>query len=198
MPSARWGASYYPSSSSQKGHRRDYARSQSVTEGQGSVDDLQIHKLCHSEADKTVLPSRRADTTTRSLSGHLQRQPEGLQQCIAAQRVPEPCRSVKKLHELICDCKKIAGHPNTCKLLNGWNPLMEKKNMMLLTAEWRKTNRPPPGQVPKTAPVASRRNYNVKKQPQDEKKGKGNTPATKPYSQGHRMPWKMYFRWREQ
>ncbi|MBW0588561.1 hypothetical protein O181_128276 [Austropuccinia psidii MF-1] len=80
MPSTRSGASYNPSSSSQKGHTRDYGRSQSVTEGQRSVDDLQINKLCHSEADKTVLPSEIADTTTGSLSGHLQSQPEGLQQ----------------------------------------------------------------------------------------------------------------------
>ena len=29
--------------------------------------------------------------------------------------------------------RKFLGHPNTCKLLNGWHPLMEKKNMMLLT-----------------------------------------------------------------
>ncbi|MBW0547974.1 hypothetical protein O181_087689 [Austropuccinia psidii MF-1] len=90
MPSTRSAASYNPSRSSQKGHRRDYDRSPSVTEGQGSVDDLQIKKLCHSEADKTVLPSERADTATRILSGHLQSQPEGLQQCIAAQRVPDP------------------------------------------------------------------------------------------------------------
>ncbi|MBW0519765.1 hypothetical protein O181_059480 [Austropuccinia psidii MF-1] len=34
MPSTRSGASYHPSSSSQKGHKRDYGRSQSVTEGQ--------------------------------------------------------------------------------------------------------------------------------------------------------------------
>ncbi|MBW0540419.1 hypothetical protein O181_080134 [Austropuccinia psidii MF-1] len=79
--------SYSPTSTSHKGRRRDYCRSQSVTEGQGSVDDLQINKLCHSEADKTVLPSKRAETSTRSLRGHLQSQPEGLQQLIAAQRV---------------------------------------------------------------------------------------------------------------
>ncbi|MBW0516031.1 hypothetical protein O181_055746 [Austropuccinia psidii MF-1] len=90
MPSTRSGASYNPSSSSQKGHRHDYGRSQSVTEGKWSVDDLQMNKLCHSEADKTFLPSKRADTATRSLSGHLQSQPEGLQQCIAARRVPDP------------------------------------------------------------------------------------------------------------
>ncbi|MBW0577798.1 hypothetical protein O181_117513 [Austropuccinia psidii MF-1] len=98
MPSTRSGASYNPSSSSQKGHRRDCGRSQSVTEGQGSVDDPQINKSCHSEADNTVLPSNRADTATRSLSGHIQSQPEGLKQCVAAQRVPDPCRSVEKLH----------------------------------------------------------------------------------------------------
>ncbi|MBW0461571.1 hypothetical protein O181_001286 [Austropuccinia psidii MF-1] len=83
MPSTRSGASYKPSSSSQKGHRRDYGRSQSVTEGQG------------------------ADTGTRSLSGPLQSQPECLQQFIAAQRVPDPCRSVEKMHEFLPDCEKI-------------------------------------------------------------------------------------------
>ncbi|MBW0592636.1 hypothetical protein O181_132351 [Austropuccinia psidii MF-1] len=72
--------SYNPPSSSQKGNRCDYGKSQPVTEGQEAVDDLQINKLCHSQADKTVLPSKRADTTTRSPSGHLQNQPECLQQ----------------------------------------------------------------------------------------------------------------------
>ncbi|MBW0519825.1 hypothetical protein O181_059540, partial [Austropuccinia psidii MF-1] len=102
-------ASYSPSSSSQKGHRRDYGRSQSATEGQGSVDDLHINRLCHSESYNTILPSNRADTATRSLSGHIQSQPEGLQKCIAAQRVPDPCRSVEKLHEFLPDCEKISG-----------------------------------------------------------------------------------------
>ncbi|MBW0503036.1 hypothetical protein O181_042751 [Austropuccinia psidii MF-1] len=98
MHSTRSGARYNPSSISQSGHRRDYARSQSVTEEQGSVDDLQINRLSHSEADNPILPSKRADTATRSLSRHIQSQPEGFQQCIAAQRVPDPCRSVEKLH----------------------------------------------------------------------------------------------------
>ncbi|MBW0588633.1 hypothetical protein O181_128348 [Austropuccinia psidii MF-1] len=109
MPSTRSGASYNPSSSSQEGHRHDYGRSQSVTEGQGSVDDIQINKLCRFKADNTILPSNGADTDTRSLSGHIQSQPERLQQCIAAQRVPNPCRSVEKLHEFSPGCKKIPG-----------------------------------------------------------------------------------------
>ncbi|MBW0577155.1 hypothetical protein O181_116870 [Austropuccinia psidii MF-1] len=109
MPSTRSGASYNPSSSSQKGHRHDYGRSQSVMEGQGSVDDLQINKLCHSEGDNTILPSNRTYTATKSLSGHIQSQPETLCQCIAAQGVPDPCRSVEKLHEFLHDCEKIPG-----------------------------------------------------------------------------------------
>ncbi|MBW0517704.1 hypothetical protein O181_057419 [Austropuccinia psidii MF-1] len=94
MPSTRSGASYNPSSSFQKCCRPDYGRSQSVTEEQGSVNESQTNKLCHSEADNTVLPSNRAETATRSLSGHSKSHPEGKQQFIAAQRVPDPCRSV--------------------------------------------------------------------------------------------------------
>ncbi|MBW0556202.1 hypothetical protein O181_095917 [Austropuccinia psidii MF-1] len=54
---------------------------------------------------------------------------------------------------------------------------MGKKNMILLTAEWRKNNPPPPKQVPKTAPVASSSNSNMKNQPKAQKKGKGKAPA---------------------
>ncbi|MBW0584394.1 hypothetical protein O181_124109 [Austropuccinia psidii MF-1] len=67
MPSTRSGANYSPLSNSQKGHRPEYGRSQSVSEKQGSVNESQTGKLCHSEAYNTVLPSNRADTTTRSL-----------------------------------------------------------------------------------------------------------------------------------
>ncbi|MBW0515972.1 hypothetical protein O181_055687, partial [Austropuccinia psidii MF-1] len=79
-----------PLSSSQKGHRHGYGRIQSATEGQGSVYDSRSNELVHSEADNTALPSNRAENATRSLSGYIQSQPEGLQQCIAAQRVPAP------------------------------------------------------------------------------------------------------------
>ncbi|MBW0524152.1 hypothetical protein O181_063867 [Austropuccinia psidii MF-1] len=44
-----------------------------------------------------------------SLSGHIQSQPEGLKQCIVVQRVPDPCRSVEKLHEFLRECEKIPG-----------------------------------------------------------------------------------------
>ncbi|MBW0489036.1 hypothetical protein O181_028751 [Austropuccinia psidii MF-1] len=83
---------------------------------------------------------------------------------------------------------KFLGHPNNFKLLNGWHPLMEKKNMMRLTAEWRKSNPPSPKQLPKIAPVASRNNSNLKKQPQAHNKGKSKEPATKPYRHSYRNP----------
>ncbi|MBW0500889.1 hypothetical protein O181_040604 [Austropuccinia psidii MF-1] len=109
MPSTRSGASYNPTSSSHKGHRHDYGRSQSVTEEQGSVNGSQTGKLFHYEADNTVLPSNSADTTTRSLCGYIKSQPEGLQKCIAEQRVPDPCIYVEKLYEFLPDCEKIPG-----------------------------------------------------------------------------------------
>ncbi|MBW0547134.1 hypothetical protein O181_086849 [Austropuccinia psidii MF-1] len=163
MPSTRSGAGYNPSSSSQKGHRRDYGRGQSVTEEQGSVDDLQINKLCHSEADNTILPSNRTETATRILSGHIQSQPEGNNNALQHKEYQILVYLWKDFMNSYLTVRKFLGHPNTCKLLNGWHPLMEKKNMMHLTPEWRKNNPPPPKQVPKTAPVASSSKLYLKK-----------------------------------
>ncbi|MBW0585655.1 hypothetical protein O181_125370 [Austropuccinia psidii MF-1] len=118
MPSTRSGASYNRSSSSQKGNRRDYGRSQPGTEGKGSVDDFQT-KIGHSDSDSTILPSQRADTATRSLSGHIQSQPQRLQQCPAVQGVQDPCRSVEKLREFLPDCERIPG-PSQYLQISQW------------------------------------------------------------------------------
>ncbi|MBW0593775.1 hypothetical protein O181_133490 [Austropuccinia psidii MF-1] len=119
MPSTRLEASYEPSSSSQKGHRSNYCRSQTDTEGQGSVKDFRNNKLSNSEADDTILPSKRAYTTTLSLRGHLQSQPQVLQKCTTAQRVIDPCRSMEKLHELIPECKKAPGSAQHLQVTQG-------------------------------------------------------------------------------
>ncbi|MBW0529174.1 hypothetical protein O181_068889 [Austropuccinia psidii MF-1] len=128
MPSNRSGSSYKPSSSSKKGYRRDYSRSQSVTEGYRSVNESQIDKLCHSDSDNTFLPSNRADTTTRSLSGNLKSQKEGLQQNLVAQRVPDPCRSVEKLHEFLPDCEEISGASQHLKVTQWMECIDGKKH----------------------------------------------------------------------
>ncbi|MBW0552873.1 hypothetical protein O181_092588 [Austropuccinia psidii MF-1] len=109
MPSTRSGASYNPSSSCQKCYRCYYKKHQPVKEGEGSVNEAKTDKLCHSEVYSTFLPSNRAETTTISLSGNLSSQPEGLQQCTEAQKGSNPCRNVKKLHELLPYSEKPSG-----------------------------------------------------------------------------------------
>ncbi|MBW0538700.1 hypothetical protein O181_078415, partial [Austropuccinia psidii MF-1] len=181
-------SSYNPSSNSQKGHGRDYGRSQSVKEGEGSVDDPQINKSCYSEADNTILTSNRAETTTRSLSRNIKRQPEGLKQFIAAQRVPDPCRSVEKLHEFLQDCEKIPGPSQHLKVTQWMASIDGKEEHDASNSRMEGKKTPPSKQVPKTAPVASRSNSNMKKQPQAQNKGKGKEPGTKPYQQRYRIP----------
>ncbi|MBW0501226.1 hypothetical protein O181_040941 [Austropuccinia psidii MF-1] len=171
MPSIRSAASYNLSRSSQKGHRFDYGRSQLVSEGQGSVDDSQKLKPPQ-EASVDIYKARH-----KAYSNALQHKEYQI-----------PADLWKNCMNSYLTVRKLLGHSNTCKLLNGCNPLIEKKNMRLLTAEWRKNNPPSPKQVPKTAPVASSSNSNVKKQPQAQNKGKGKATATKPYSQGYRIP----------
>ncbi|MBW0584588.1 hypothetical protein O181_124303 [Austropuccinia psidii MF-1] len=171
MPSTRSGASYNPSSSSKRGHRRDYGRNQSVTEGQGSVSDSQRNKLVHSEADNTVLPSNRAETSTRSLSGPIQIQPEGLQQCIAEKRVPDPCRSMEKLHEFLPDCEKIPGPSQHLQVTQLMVSIDGKEKHDSFNSRMEEKIPPPPKQVPKTAPVSRSSNSDVKKQPQGQRQG---------------------------
>ncbi|MBW0548390.1 hypothetical protein O181_088105 [Austropuccinia psidii MF-1] len=84
--------------------------------------------------------------------------------------------------------REFLAHPIPFKLLNGWHQLMDNKYMMLLTAEWRENNPPPPKQVPRTAPVARSRSSNIENQPQPQNKGKGKAPDTKTYSQSYRIP----------
>ncbi|MBW0464549.1 hypothetical protein O181_004264 [Austropuccinia psidii MF-1] len=99
-----------------------------------------------------------------------------------------PCRSVEKLHAFLPDCEKVSGPSQKFKVTKWTGSIDGKEKMMLLTAEWRKNNPLPPKQVAKTAPIASSSNSNVKKRPQAQNKGKGKEPATKPYSQGYRIP----------
>ncbi|MBW0474394.1 hypothetical protein O181_014109 [Austropuccinia psidii MF-1] len=95
------------------------------------------------------------------------------------------------MHKLLPYCEKIPG-PSQHFQVTQWitsilNPLMEKENMMLLTAELRKNNLPPHKKVPKTASAARSSHSNVKKKPQAQKKGQGKAPAPKTYSKGYRI-----------
>ncbi|MBW0586973.1 hypothetical protein O181_126688 [Austropuccinia psidii MF-1] len=138
MPSTRSGASYNPSSSSQKGNRHNYGRSQPGTEGKG------------------------ADTATRSLSGHIQIQPQSLQQRTAVQAVPDPGRSVEKLHEFLPDCEKVPGPSQYLKISQRMASIDGKEKHDAL--DTRMEDKQP--STTQTSLKNSTRNSNVKKQPQ--------------------------------
>ncbi|MBW0555031.1 hypothetical protein O181_094746, partial [Austropuccinia psidii MF-1] len=145
-----------------------------------------------------------ADTAARSLSGDLQSQPEGLQQCIAAQRVPDPCRSVEKLHEFLPDCEKIAGPSQHLQVTQWMSSIDGKEEHDAFNSRMGGNNRPPPKQVPKTAPVSSSSNSNVKSSHKLKKRATArhqpqNLTAMVTGSQiFSRISWKMYFKWPEQ
>ncbi|MBW0464423.1 hypothetical protein O181_004138 [Austropuccinia psidii MF-1] len=169
-------ASYNPSSSSKNCFRHDDGRSQSVTDGQGSEDGSQTDKLCHSEADNTVLPSKRSDTSTRSLSGHIQSQPEGLKQCISAQRVQDPCRSVDKLHELLPECEKISGLSQHLQITQWMASIDGKEKHDSFNSRMQEKQ-------PSTPQVSAKNNPGSQKQQLQFEKA-----ATNAYSQGYRIP----------
>ncbi|MBW0466880.1 hypothetical protein O181_006595 [Austropuccinia psidii MF-1] len=188
MPSTRSGASYNPSSSSRKGYGRDYGRSQSVTEGKESVNGpklinyaiLNLRMLFKLQAALTLLQEASVDIYKASQKAY-----NNALQHKEYQILEDMWKNCMNSYLTV---RTFLGNPSTFKLCNGWGPLMEKKNIILLTAEWRENNPPPPKQVPKTAPVASSSNSNVKNLPQAQKKGKGKAPATKTYRQGYRIP----------
>ncbi|MBW0573344.1 hypothetical protein O181_113059 [Austropuccinia psidii MF-1] len=138
-------------------------------------------------AEANQLHKDKPDTITRSLSGHIQSQPEGLQQCISEKRVPDPCKSVEKLHEFLPACEKFPGPSQHLQVTQLMASIDGKEEHDSFNSRMEENNPPPPKQVPKTAPVASSSNFNMKTQPQAQNKGKGKVPATKPYSQGYRI-----------
>ncbi|MBW0544036.1 hypothetical protein O181_083751 [Austropuccinia psidii MF-1] len=188
MPSTRSGASYKPSSNSQKGNRRDYGRRQAGKEGKGSVDDFQTTKIGHSDADNTILPSQRADTTTRSLIGHIQSQPQSIQQCPAVQGVPDACRSVEKLHEFLPDYEKIPGPSQNLQIAQWMASIDGDKKHDALDTRMEEKQPSTTQASSKNSPSGQQLRFQREKAATSSKKGKGKAPATKPYTQGYRIP----------
>ncbi|MBW0479493.1 hypothetical protein O181_019208 [Austropuccinia psidii MF-1] len=181
MPSTRSGASYNPSSSSQKGYKRDYGRSQSVTEGQGS--SLKHHKKPKWKFPK---PARRH------------------KKCIAAQRVPDPGRFVEKLHEFLPNCEKIPGPSQHFKVTQ-WMESIDGKEKHDAFNSRMEERQPSTTQASAKNSLRSQcSNSNEKKQPQAQNKGKGTAPATYLTARAtesqifSRIPWKIYCRCPEQ
>ncbi|MBW0504635.1 hypothetical protein O181_044350 [Austropuccinia psidii MF-1] len=174
MPSTRSGASYKHSSSLEKGHRRDY--------------DSQSNELVHSEADNTVLPSNRADNTTRSLSEHIQRQPEGLQQCIEAQRVPYPCRSVEKLNEFLPDCEKILGPSQNLQVTQGMACIDGKEKHDALNSRMEEKQPSTTQESAKNSPNSQQQKLQCEKAAKSSEKGKRKGTSHKTLQPGLQNP----------
>ncbi|MBW0576638.1 hypothetical protein O181_116353 [Austropuccinia psidii MF-1] len=115
MPSTRLGASYKPSSSSQKGHRHDYGRRESVTERQGSIDDLQTNKLCHSETDNTIyLQTELTPLQEASVDIYKARQ-KAYNNALQHKEYQILADLWKNCMNSYLTVRKFLGHPNTCK-----------------------------------------------------------------------------------
>ncbi|MBW0532463.1 hypothetical protein O181_072178 [Austropuccinia psidii MF-1] len=76
--------------------------------------------------------------------------------------------------------RKFLGHPNTCKLLNGWHPLMEKKNMMLLTTRMEEKQPSTTQTSAKNSPSGQQQQFQREKAATNSKQGQreGTSPKT--------------------
>ncbi|MBW0483383.1 hypothetical protein O181_023098 [Austropuccinia psidii MF-1] len=84
--------------------------------------------------------------------------------------------------------RKFLGHPNTCKLLNGWHPLMEKKKMIHLKAEQRKKNPPPPKKSAKTSDNSQQQKFQCKKEATSSVEGQWKCTSHKTIQPGLQNP----------
>ncbi|MBW0501030.1 hypothetical protein O181_040745 [Austropuccinia psidii MF-1] len=164
MPSTRSGGSYNSSISFQKLYRCDYGRRQSVTEVQ------------------------RADTATRNLSGHLKSQPEGLTKFLAAQRIPNPCRSVETLHELLPDCEKVS-EPSHHFQVTQWMAFIDRKEKHDSFNSGMEEVKPPTTQKrAKNSPNSQQHKFKDEKAATDSEQGKRKSTSHKTINPGLHNP----------
>ncbi|MBW0575225.1 hypothetical protein O181_114940 [Austropuccinia psidii MF-1] len=80
---------------------------------------------------------------------------------------------MEKLHEFLTDSEEIPGPSQHLQVSQQMASIDGKDQHDALNSRIEENNPPPPKQASKTAPVASSSNFNVKKQPQTQNKGKG-------------------------
>ncbi|MBW0593283.1 hypothetical protein O181_132998 [Austropuccinia psidii MF-1] len=141
-----------------------------------------------SEANQFQKDKGQADTATRSLCGHIQSQPEGLQQCISEQRVPDPCRSVGKLHEFLPYCEKISG-PSQHLQVTQWLEYIDGKEEHDTFNRRMEGKQPSTTQEsPKNSPNGKKKQFQHEEAATSSEQGQRKAPATKTYSKGDRIP----------
>ncbi|MBW0589696.1 hypothetical protein O181_129411, partial [Austropuccinia psidii MF-1] len=112
-----------------------------------------------------------------------------------AQRVPDPCRSVEKLHEFLPDCEKLPGPYQNLQVTQWMASIDGKEEHDALNSRIEEKQHSTTQKSAKNSPSGQQQQSQCEKHPQAQNKGKGKAPATKPYSQSYRIPWKRYFRW---
>ncbi|MBW0494242.1 hypothetical protein O181_033957 [Austropuccinia psidii MF-1] len=125
-----------------------------------------------SEANQLQKDKSQAEDSTRSLSGHLQSQSEGLQQFLAAQRVPDPCRSVEKLHEFLPDCEKVSGPSQHLKVTQWMLSIYGKEKHDPFNNRMEEKQPPTSQKSAKTSPNSQKKQLKHEKEATSSEQGK--------------------------
>ncbi|MBW0465513.1 hypothetical protein O181_005228 [Austropuccinia psidii MF-1] len=177
-----------------------------IPDGQNNEAALKAFvDMIMAEANQLQKDKGQAERTTRSLIGHKKSQPEGLQKCISAQRVPDPCRSVEKLHEFLGDCEKVPW-PSQNLQVTQWMASIDGKEVHdAFNSRMEEKQCSTTQESSKNSPSSQQQQFQLKKSSQKlrtKEKARHQTqnlPARVTESQRFsRMPWKMYSRWPEQ
>ncbi|MBW0592703.1 hypothetical protein O181_132418 [Austropuccinia psidii MF-1] len=124
----------------------------------------------------------RSETATRSLSAHIQSQPEGLQPCIAAQRVPDPCIYVEKLDVFLPECEETPGTYHHLQVTqwkekhDAFNRRMEEKQPYTTQA------------ISKNSSSTQKQKFKLEKAATSSEKGQRQSTSHKPLSPGIQNP----------
>ncbi|MBW0562652.1 hypothetical protein O181_102367 [Austropuccinia psidii MF-1] len=124
---------------------------------------------------------------------------------MAAQRIPDPCRSVEKLHEFLPDCEIIPGPSQHFQVTQFMASIYGKE-------EHDACNRRMEEKQPSTTQASAKNSFSSQQQKiqcekaaTSSKQGKRQGTSHKTLQPGlqnpikfSRMPWRMYFRWPEQ
>ncbi|MBW0516225.1 hypothetical protein O181_055940, partial [Austropuccinia psidii MF-1] len=151
-------------------------------------DHKKVKDVIIAEANQLQKENGQADTSTRSLSVHIQSQPEGLQQCIAAQIIPDPCRSVKKLHEFLPDCERLPG-PSQHLQLTQWMASIDGKEKHDAFNSRKKEKQPSTTQASsKNSPSSQKKKFQREKEATSSEKGKRKGTSHKTIQPGLQNP----------
>ncbi|MBW0545941.1 hypothetical protein O181_085656 [Austropuccinia psidii MF-1] len=113
--------------------------------------------------------------------------PECLQKCLAAQRVPNPRRSVKKGHEFLPDCDNFSRPSQNFQVTKWIASIYGKEKNDSFNRRMEETQTSTIHTSAKISSNGQQQKLNSEKAAISSEKGKGKAPATKTYIQGCRI-----------